>query len=402
MMKIASRAFIFGALLAARLASAAPALAQSEAAEPAPPPPAITLAGRYVFDVIGVVAGGEARGSGVLGNLELVAEGDLTRLVGWRGARVHVHLLSNHGRAINDLAGTLQGIDNIEVADGRTKLYEAWIEQRFANDRLSLLVGLSDLNADFYQNDSAAVLIAPAFGIGSELAATGPNGPSIFPSTALTARLGVALTPSAYVRAAVVNARAGVLGDSAGVDLTMQEGALLIAEGGSTRGGGKLALGLWQYTRRQDDMLMVDPAGAPLRRIARGAYVLLDQRLLGSADRGVAAFVRAGVSEGQTTPFRGGFQAGLLAHGLIRGRPDGLLSFGVAHALLSTGFKTLMRDAGERPDAAETGLELTYQDKLAPFLAVQPDVQYVRRGLPGGARRDALVFGLRIIASGAR
>lgn len=399
MMKIAWTSLIFGALLAASGGYASPALAQSPAAETAPPPRAITLDGRYVFDVIGVAAGGDARGAGVLGNLELTADGDLSRLVGWRGARVHVHLLSNHGRAINDLAGTVQGIDNIEVTDGRTKLYEAWIEQRFANDRLSLLVGLSDLNTDFYQNDAAGLLIAPAFGIGSELAATGPNGPSIFPSTALTARLSVAVTPSTYLRAAVVDARAGVLGDDAGVDLTMQDGALLIAEGGITRGGGKVALGLWQYTRRQDDLYALDPTGAPRRRIARGAYALLEQRLAGSDTRGLGMFVRAGLSEGQTTPFRGGLQAGLLANGMIPGRPDAQVSFGVAHALLSAGMKAQLRDAGDRPDAGETGLELTYQDRVAPFLWVQPDVQYIRRGHGSSTARDTLVFGLRIIAA---
>lgn len=399
-MKIAGISLISGHLLALFGAWAAPAFAQAPATEPpAPPPRALSLDGRYVFDAIGVAAGGEKRGAGVLGNLELTAEGDLDRLVGWRGARVHVHLLSNHGRAINDLAGTVQGIDNIEVADGRTKLYEAWIEQGLAHDRLSLLVGLSDLNADFYQNDAAALLIAPAFGIGSELAATGPNGPSIFPSTALTARLSVAVTPSAYLRAAVVDARAGVLGDDAGVDLTMQDGALLIAEGGSASGGDKRALGLWQYTRRQDDMHAVDITGAPLRRIARGAYGLLEQRLSGSDARGVAMFVRIGVSDGRTTPFRGGFQAGLLAHGIIRGRPDGQVSLGVAHALLSSGMKEQLREAGDRPDAGETGVELTYQDRVAPFLWVQPDVQYIRRAYGWGSVRDTLVVGLRIIAA---
>lgn len=42
-------------------------------------------------------------------------------------------------------------------------------------------------------------------------------------------------------------------------------------------------------------------------------------------------------------------------------------------------------------------VELTYSDRIAPFLTLQPDVQYVRR--PGGLRDvdDALVLGLRAI-----
>ncbi|MDE8453388.1 carbohydrate porin, partial [Klebsiella pneumoniae] len=84
-----------------------------------PEPRPITFDGRYVIDLIGVAAGGEARQTDILDNLELTADADLSRLVGWRGAKARVHLLSNHGRAINDAAGTLQGIDNIEVPDGR-------------------------------------------------------------------------------------------------------------------------------------------------------------------------------------------------------------------------------------------------------------------------------------------
>jgi porin len=357
----------------------------------------LQIEGKYIVDVIGVAAGGERRGAGVLDNAELTADADLGRLVGWRGARAHVHLLSNQGRATNMLAGTVQGIDNIEVTEGRAKLYEVWVEQMFAGDRAGLLVGLSDLNADFYQNDSAGMLIAPAFGIGSELAATGPNGPSIFPSTALTARLNVAVGKSGYVRAAVVAARAGVLGDASGIDFSMRDGALVIAEAGTTRGG-KLAVGAWRYTRRQDDLFALDAAGNPLRRIATGAYLLVDQRVAGDDTRGVELFLRAGISEGQTTPFRGGFQSGVLVRGYVPGRPDGQFAFGVAQGVLSHCFRATLRAAGSDPSGAETGFEISYQDRVAPWLSVQPDVQYIRRAYAESGQRGTLVLGFRMIA----
>ena len=166
-----------------------------------------------------------------------------TQLVGWRGARLRVHGLSNNGGRPNDVASTLQGVNNIEVDQGRTKLYQAYIEQDLLTGRGSVLVGLADLNADFYQNDSAGLLIAPGFGIGTELAATGPNGPSIFPSTAPTLRLRLTPKPDYYLKAALINADAGVLGDPGGIDLSMREGALVIGELGWT-GRGKVAVGL--------------------------------------------------------------------------------------------------------------------------------------------------------------
>ncbi len=388
-------------ILAMTLIGSEPIRAQTiEPVAEAKPRP-ITIDGRYVLDLMGVAAGGDGRGARVLGNIELTADGDLERLVGWHGARVRLHLLNNHGSTFNDLAGTLQGVNNIEVTESRTKLYEAWVEQSFAGDRASLLIGLSDLNADFYQNDSAGLLIAPAFGIGSELSATGPNGPSIFPSTALTARVNVAVAKSGYIRAAVINARAGVLGDASGIDFSMRDGVLLIAEGGTTRGG-KLAIGAWRYSRRQDDLRLLDGDGNPVRRVASGAYLLVDQRVSGDDAKGVDFFLRAGLSEGKTTPFHGGFQTGVLLRGLVPGRPDSQIALGVAHGLLATGFRDNLRDSGEQPDAAELGFEITYQDSLTSFLSIQPDLQYVRRAYAGAGDRDVLTLGMRLIASFSR
>lgn len=358
--------------------------------------PAVTFGGRYVADTVYVAQGADADRVFLLHDAELTADVDFDRLIGARGLTGGVHLLATAGGAANDAAGTLQGINNIEVSAHRAKLYEAWLEQAIG-DRASLRLGLTDLNADFYQNDSAGLLIAPAFGIGSELAATGPNGPSIFPSTALTARLSFKLGESGYARAAVVDAKSGVLGDPDGVDFTMRDGALLIAEAGTTAIG-KLAVGAWRYTRRQDDIHAITPTGEPVKRIAAGAYLLADHQVAGSEGHAVNLFLRAGISEGRTTPFRGGFQAGVLFEAPIAGRPDGQLSFGVQQGFLSDGFRDALADEGYRSNPGEWGLELTYADKIAPFLTVQPDVQYVRRAYGEGKSRGTVVFGLRLTA----
>jgi porin len=356
----------------------------------------VAVSGRYVVDVVAVAQGEEAGGY-VLHNAELAAEADLDALLGAQGLTAGAHLLANFGGRPNDGAGTLQGINNIEVGAARAKIYEAWLEQSLA-DGVSLRLGLSDLNADFYQNDAAALLIAPAFGIGSELAATGPNGPSIFPSTALTARLRVALGEHGYARAAIVNARAGVIGDPDGVDFAMRDGALLIGEMGTTHGG-KIALGLWRYTDRQDDIHDVTLAGTPVQRIAQGAYLLFDRQIAGDQDRGMHVFGRAGISEGRTTPFAGGVQLGVLMTGVTPGRPQSQLSFGVQYGTLSRGFADELAATGFYAGSHERGVELSYQDQLTPFLRVQPDIQYIRRTFASDGSRDVVVLGLRLIAA---
>ena len=359
----------------------------------------LSLSALYKGDVMANVGGGAKRGARALGNAELVADADLDRIAGWSGARAKLHLLSVHGGTPNALTGSLQGVDNIEVADDRTKLYELWLEQEFASGHASLLAGLTDLNVEFYQNDAAGLLIAPAFGVGSELAATGPNGPSIFPSTALAVRVAITPDDDSYVKLGLFNARAGVPGDKSGVDLSFSRGALAIAEAGLTKGG-KLAVGVWRYTQKQDDIHETDGAGNPASRTAQGAYLLGERRIAGSEQgRQVNAFFRAGLSDGDTTPFRGGWQAGLLVAPAISGRPGSAISLGVNQAYVTSKFRRKAAEEGDTLGSSESAVELTYQDKVAPFLTVQPDVQYVINPGANRATRNALLMGLRVIVS---
>lgn len=195
----------------------------------------------YTADVMGAVEGGLTQRGRFLDNLDLVADIDLERVMGWRGASAHIDVLNNSGGIPNDDIGTLQGVDNIEVPSQRARLFEAWVEQAWGDT--SIRAGLYDLNSEFYSNDSAGLLMAPAFGIGSEVAATGPNGPSIFPSTALAVRVARSWDNHFFARAAVINANAGVIGDPGGVDYGFDQGALMVAEGGFD-GDHKLALGV--------------------------------------------------------------------------------------------------------------------------------------------------------------
>ena len=367
------------------------ALAGVAAAQPAE---AISFELAYTADVMGVIDGGLAKRGRVLDNFDLLLDADLERLLRWRGASAHFHLLNNSGAMPNNDAGTLQGVNNIEVAGQHLRLFEAWIEQAFG--AASVRFGLYDLNSEFYVNDSAGALIAPAFGIGSEIAATGPNGPSIFPSTAIAVRFGARFGENGYARAAFLNAAAGVPGDPHGVDTSFDEGALGIAEAGF-EAEGKLAIGVWRYTRRQDDIRDLNGSGDPVQRIAQGAYVVYEQPLNDpGAARAATAFVRAGVSDGDTTPFSGGWQAGVLVRRVFEGRPDSLLSLGVNQGLLSEGYRRNRIDLGASMANAEMQAELTYSDRLSPHVTVQPDLQYIRR--PGGERsiEDAVVAGVRV------
>ncbi len=351
-----------------------------------------------VVETVDVVAVSQHSGSDsfLLDNLDVVVDVDLNAVLGWRGGQAHVHVLNNLGGVPNDGAATLQGVNNIEVASQRLRLFEAWVEQQLGA-RTSVRLGLYDLNSEFYANDAAGLLIAPAFGVGSEIAATGSNGPSIFPSTALAVRIDRQLDgKGSYARFALLNAAAGTLGDPQGVNLSFDSGALLIGELGIANERGKLGVGGWGYTERHDDIDATDAAGDPVKRRAWGVYAIGEVQL---RDRegvpAIAAFARVGVSDGQTTPFRGGWQAGLLVTRLIPGRADSQLSFGVNQAYLAHGHRRLLAADGIDSVAAETAFELTYSDRLAPWLSVQPDLQLVVNPAGERGRGVVLVAGLR-------
>ncbi|MEN2747408.1 carbohydrate porin [Sphingomonas sp. T9W2] len=379
------RATVLG--LTALAFASIPAAVCAQDAEPAS---ALSIDFAYKGDVVAVAAG-EGRGLRYLDNIDLLAALDLDRAVGWQGGSAFASLLNNLGGRPNDLAGTLQGVNNIEVGAPDLLLYQAWFQQSFAGDRLSVLVGKYDLNSEFYSGDAAAHLIAPAFGIGSELAATGPNGPSIFPRTDLAIRLR-ASDERHYVQAVAIRAPRGT------ADTGRDRSTLFVAEGG-LQGRTAIAIGGWAYSRRQP---RVAPPGVTLAEgtaASHGVYLLIEQDLAGQADQPGhwRAFARAGLSDGRTTPFAGGFQAGLTGRGIVPARPDSQVSIGVASADLSTPYRRA-NPAGEPALTGSEGMvELTYSDRIAPFLTLQPDVQYVRR--PGGLRDvdDALVLGLRAI-----
>lgn len=372
----------------------------------APPPavpaaPVLSLSGEYILDVV-AVAQGAGTGVRYVDLASLVAEVDLEAAGGWRGGRLVVEGIAGTGQRPNDLAGTLQGINNSEVARNRAKLYQFYLEQALADWPVTLRAGFIDLNAEFYSNEAAGLLIAPAFGIGSELAATGPNGPAIFPSTALTAAVRIEPTPASYAAFALVNAEAGVLGDVGGVRPMFEHGALLIGEAGWT-GTGKIALGAWTYTREQDDLRLTDEAGAPLGQRARGGYVLFEWPLGAAiapapeAPRKASLFLRAGLSDGDTTPYRGGWQAGVLVNAVLPGRPDSRLSLGANQAFLADKYRLNEAEAGNPLRSAETGLEVILADQVAPWLNLQADAQYVRNPSRAPGARDAVVLGLRFV-----
>ena len=368
--------------------------------KPAARPP-FDFAATYTADLWSNTRGGRARGVRYLDNLDLTLTVDAGAAFGWQGATLFVYALYNNGRSLSgDLVGDLQTASNIDTGGVQAlRLYEAWVEQRLAGDRLSLKLGLFDLNSEFDTNDSSAIFINSSFGVGPDFSQSGRNGPSIFPVTSLAVRAQYQLTEHWRVRAAVL---AGTPGDPAhprrtAILLRPRDGVLLVGEAAYQDADTQAAIGSWHYTARFDDLLASAQAGQPVQHGGNsGVYAYFERRLTHPGpSTGLSGFIRVGIADQQANPFGSYIGGGLVYAGPLPGRAADHLGLAVASVALADRFRRAQALTGEPTTARETTIELTYRAPLTPRLTVQPDVQYIIHPGADPRVRDALVVGLR-------
>jgi porin len=321
-----------------------------------------------------------------LGNLDLKLTVAGEKAWSLPGNTLFVHLLHNHGSKPNRRVAAAQGIDNIEVEINTGKLYQLWMQQQFADDRVSLLAGLYDLNSEFYVTESSGIFLHPALGIGTDMAQTGQNGPSIFPTTSLALRVRVEPFDRAYLQAAVLDGVPGDPDDPRGTHVHLRDGdgALWIAEAGLSTGSetapGKLALGGWRYSARFDHLTDVDAAGDPLRGTSRGGYLLAEQSLWRAGEGrpgAITGFLRYGFASSGVNEFGHALAAGAVWLGALAGRDEDTLALVYAGARRGDPFRRAALAAGEPVARHEHAWELAYKARIADWLWLQPGFQHV-------------------------
>lgn len=337
----------------------------------------------YTSELIGNAAGGLQSGARYLDNLDIVFEADMEQLIGWSGAQVHLYGLYNNGNSISDLVGDAQAVSNIETGTRAIRLYEAWIDQKFG-DVASLRVGLYDLNSEFDALDASGLFVSSPHGIGTDFAQSGQNGPSIFPFTSLAARVQVTPAEGWVVRAAILD---GVPGDPGRpgrtvVRLGKDDGALLVGEVQAPIGDrGKLLIGHWRYTAPFE---LIDGSG--VQKGNAGTYVRAELPLA----TGIDGFARAGTASGRFNMFDFFASSGLKFTGVIPGRDEDEFGIAIAAAFTAEPYRS-----ATGASAAEIAIEATYRATLTPWLAIQPNIHYIRRPSADPTIADALVLGIR-------
>lgn len=359
------------------------------------------LSARYTADALWNVHGGLREGSAYLDYIELAARVDAGRTLGWDGVTLFVSGFRRNDPTFSErYVGDSLAVSSID-ASSPMQILEAWGEWRFeAAGTGSLRLGLYDLSAEFDVLDSRALFLNSAYGTGHDLAQTGLNGPSMFPITALGARLAWAPDDRLLFKTAVID---GVPGDPeergrSRLHLSSSEGALWIVEATGGAGNVRAGAGYWRYTA--EFPTLHSPEGeAETRNDNAGGYVMLELAAGPGAESGDPrwlAFARAGTAEEHINVFDRCYAAGMVLRSAWPGKHGSYFGLAASEARVGSGYRRQRAGEGLPTDDFERNVELTWRLPLGKHAALQPDLQYVWNPSADPQIPGAWVLGVRI------
>jgi porin len=405
----------------------------------------ISLAIQETSEVFGNVTGGLHKGADYDGLTQMLLQLDTNRAFGWYGGLFNASALQIHGRNLStDNLGTLQTESGIE-ADRATRLWELWYDQKMLDeDRLSVRVGQQSLDQEFIVSQNASYFVNTMFGWPMVPSADLPGGGPAYPLSALGVRFKARPIDPVTLLVGVFNGspvKNGVTGDpqlanNSGTSFPTNGGQLIIAElqySYPSLGSMLYAdqseplarvykIGFWYDTERFNDLRfdntglsLASPLSTGIPQQHRGdysIYAVADQLVWvdpQEGDRTINLFARAmGTPEQSRNLIDFSLNAGMVFHEPFLHRDDDTFGIGMGFAQVSGQAAALDQDTQFYTGAytpvrsSETFVEVTYQYAVAPWLMLQPDVQYVFNPGAGIANnsdtervKNELVLGVR-------
>ena len=331
----------------------------------------------YFGDLLGNPSGGVQQGSTYIGRLGLLVDADLEKVLGWNGAAFHasIHQIHGHGLSGNNL-------DNLLVVSGiealpATRLFNLWIEQKFADGKVSVRAGQLSAQVaptnEFFVSQYGTLFVNATFGWPGITAINLPSGGPTYPLATPGIRLKIAPNDQLSILAAVFNGDPAGPGEGdpqrrnpTGTSFRVTDPPLFIGEidfaYNQTKAAsglpGTVKLGGWYHFGQFADqrfsvegLSLANPLGSGMPVQERGnfgIYAIADQmlwRVPGTADQGLGVFARASVSPSDRNLISAYFDGGATYKGLFPGRENDTLgvTFGVAN--ISSRARALDRDA---------------------------------------------------------
>ncbi len=384
----------------------------------------------YTGDLLSNVRGGLRTGTIYQGKLQGIVTVDFGKLAGWQGLTAFGNFFQIHntGRIRRDYVGGINTIAAIEAVP-TTRLSEVWLEQKFANDKVSVRAGQLAADSEFFYSELSTMFLQSDW---PTIAALNlPSGGAAYPLSTPGIRLKVDPVKDVSLLVAVLNGDPAGPGpgdpelrNRYGLNFRVNDPAFVIGEAQFLRNQGKLDMGLatalklggWGHFGPFNDIrfandgtVLANPAGSgiPLRHQGNfGLYAVLDQQLYrppgGDAQSGISVFGRASVSPSDRNPISAQVDGGIVFAGLLPQRPNDRFGASVLYARFSDSVRGFNRDTIAFTGLPvpirdnETNLELTYMAQIVPGWTVQPNATFVRHAA-GDARRNATVVGARSV-----
>ena len=346
----------------------------------------------FTGEIFSNLHGGKHTGTQAISNLDISVTLNTDLLGLWSNGLFFIHLQNNLGKGISeDYVGNINTISNLDPAPrfNWTQLSQFYYQHSAFDDKLQLILGKQDANTHFAVPHFAEPLVNASF----DLTLNVPM--PTFPDSGMGITTLVTVNDEIIISGAIYNGNTDNHGNTA--LFSHMQGVFSIAEFEfqPTWNGynGYYRMGGW-FNNNDVKAIRPESQQAGNEHFFNnnyGFYIALDQGLTQvnspqHDENGFGVFFQLGWApedRNETPLYIGG---GLGYKGLIPGREDDSLQFGVAHAQFSNRLPN---------KSSETVLELAYTARITPWLHFKPDIQYVIN--PDGNGRDALVMGLRML-----
>jgi porin len=404
-------------------------------------------------EVFGNVTGGIKTGAAYDGVTLMSVGLDTQQAFGWEGGTFNVSAWNIRGRSLSaDNLLVLQTVSGIEAAP-TTRLWEAWYQQAFLNDRMDVKIGQQSIDQEFITSQGSSLFLNTVMGWpmvpSADLYAGGPA----YPLSSLGLRVRSRPTEDLTILGGVFqdnppggpfNADGQLLGSTrGGGNFNLRTGALLIAEvqyainqpsngrlvsGDQKPSGlpGLYKLGAWfdtaPFQSQQLDntgLSLANPnsTGVPATQWHNWSiYAVADQAVWQpdpDAPRAVGVFARVMGAPGDRNLINFSVNAGITLKAPLPTRDDDTFGIGFGFAKVSSGAIALDQAMNNFSGtfgpvrSSETFIEVTYQMQATPWWTVQPDFQYfftpgggiVNANNPSHSVGNAAVCGLRSVVT---
>ena len=359
----------------------------------------------YKGEMWSSLSGGIETGNVFLDNTDIILDLDFEKWLGLKGSSFVLQFLGNSGRLPCEYAGVQQGISNIETIPA-WKIFQMFIKQKLFEDRLSIILGMFDLNSEFDARESSSIFINPSHGIGPDFSKSGLNGPSIFPTTSIALKLGYEFDNGYFIKTAVFDGVPGNPDNPTGTHILLSEndGMLFTAETGyALKKEDKLisrfSVGTWIYSSDFDEKITGN-IDAENRTTGKNYGIYFNwEQLLNESELGnsTICFLRLGMANRKINPVDFYFGTGLNIKGIFDTDSNDNLGIALAVAHNSSFYREFLELSEERQiKEYEINLEVTYTIPIAPWLTIQPDLQYYINPSFCSLNKSSLLFGTRL------